>query len=105
MYRRYLLSNVRPILQMEDLSSLTKDESAASSKECGSSPAMTLDPFIPGCCSIIEHGFSGFHSGAGLWMVTRQLELSQPGWFEIPEHQSPIKMRQNLLIVHTLNLV
>lgn len=54
---------------------------------------------------ITECGFSGFHSGAGLWLVTRQLELSQPGWFKIPEHQSPIKMRRNLLIIHVLNLV
>lgn len=91
---------------MEDLSSLTKDVSAASSKECGSSPAMTWTcSFLVVALFITERGFPGFHSGAGLWMVTRQLELSQPGWFEIPEHQSPIKMTQNLLIVHTLNLV
>lgn len=53
---------------------------------------MTLDLLVLAASLFIrERGFSRFHSVAGLRLVTRQLELSQPGWFKIPEHQSPRK--------------
>lgn len=76
------LSHVRPILHMEDLSSLIKDSHIIT----GMRVQPNRDPEPAGSWLSLSSGQKvaplSFYSGAGLRLVTRQLELS--AWAQNP---------------------